>query len=61
MARQQQIPGTDDGFIQEIEDAAEEVGDLCERRMNVHTQEREARKKLGGLLRERKLKKYNMQ
>jgi fructose-1,6-bisphosphatase/sedoheptulose 1,7-bisphosphatase-like protein len=61
MARQQNIPGTTTPIIQEIEDAAEEVGDLCERRMALATKERDARKVLMAAMKKAGKKMYQMQ
>jgi len=60
MARQQSIPGTETPEIAAIEDAAEEVGDLCERRMRIQTEERDARKKLMAVMREHKKRLYQL-
>ena len=60
MARQQSIPGTETPEIAAIEDAAEEVGDLCERRMRIQIEERDARKRLMVVMKEHKKRIYQL-
>lgn len=54
------LPGLEEPAIEEIEDAAETVGDLCDKRMKLQKEEGEARKVLAAVLKSNKRRVYRM-